>query len=217
MYTLEAASALLGVSQERIQNLIDQELIEVEVMDGNVMIPEKEVKILFSGNISEDSSSTDTSVEKEPVLEEAMQDCVDDAKASDDVIVVDQKDLVELYGEMTKHADRVNYLIQRGRRIEQKIKSNKRQAMGHDAEFRDLSVAYYPALSGKEFEPETLDDGSLVIRTYGQSSSSTSTKDFNRRMNKLLSEGLKNGHIPPGAMLGPLRPPPGMMDDEDEE
>jgi len=207
-YTIEAAASILGVSEDRINDLIAQQLVECEEVEGVVMIPEREVKILFN-NIDDYPSSTNVSVPKEKDKKRA-----DKIKGTDGVIVVEEQELIELYEELEKHADRVKYLMARGKRIEEKIKSHKKQALGHDAEFRDLAVAYHPNLTGKYFEPERTDDGVLILKQHDGGTSSE--REFNNMMNKIISEGLRRGYIPPGSIIGPFHGPPPPGDDDDE-
>jgi len=217
LYDIDAAAAILGVNPERVKELVDQRLVDFEDQNGQPMLTKSAIMTLFD-NVSPDPASTNVEIERHKALSEQKLQRLAKTKGGDSVIIVEAQEIKDLFDEIKKHADRVVSLIDKAKRIEERIKSHKKQAIGHEAEFDDLVLAHYPGLRGSYYEPEKLEDGTLIIKTDQRPVHNS--KDYRRRLNNLLSEGVKSGEIPPGAIIGPIvgpHGPGGIMTDDDEE
>jgi hypothetical protein len=213
-YTIEAAATLLCVDVERIQSLVDQNLVDT-VQEGGVLKISKDGLLKLSEmDLNNDAACTEASLpsknerEKQQHRERSKKKW--NAKG---YIVVEEPKLMQVHEERSKCRSNANNLIKKARRLEQRINEYKAMELGLNAKFWKLAKALYPELwSDKNFTCEELDDGSLVIKEDNSRGS-----NFKEEFRQMMMRGIKEGHIPPQA-LGPT--PPGFlldMDDKDED
>jgi hypothetical protein len=213
-YSVEAAAQLLRVDPVRIQDLINQKLVDLEE-DGTIS---KRELLKIMDCISDDPTSTDTEVETPTQKKKAEKKADSQAKlkTKKDLILVEDPQLIEIHQKAMGYVNRAQMTIEFLRRSEGKLKRYKKIADGADAEFWDRAKKLYPQISGeKTFVREETEDGLLIIRPDASNSKSG---NFIKAFQKMVIKGVQEGHIPPHvAMALGINPTMLQGDDGDDE
>lgn len=199
-YTVEKAAYLLGVDEERLQELIDQNLVETESEDDGPRVPKREIARLYPW-MAEGDDLDQAPREPAPAETDGL-DLVHQGEESDSNAAMDpaglrveDEELLRIYGEMKQYQTRIQNLGEKVRRLASRINRLQTIGAGESAKFWERASALYPEIdSNASMLIEEMNDGSLVLKPRGEEDS----EDYKERLQRLVAEGIEKGHLPPG-------------------
>lgn len=188
-YTLERAAYILGISEERVRDLITQNLVATIQENGEVRIPKKEIARLFEQLPSEEAQDAEKN-DVRKALSTATPIPVNETEG----VWVEDEVLLQIHEERKRCRERLRNLSQKIRRLTQKMERLRIIEAGENARFWDRACVLYPFLNSEgRFEAEEI-DGRLCIH----SAPSNTEDDFKERFREIIIEGMKKGHLPIG-------------------
>lgn len=213
-YSIERAAYLLGVPIEKLQALVEENLVETVQEEGEDLIPKREIARLYPWLAEQDSDPADSQAAPAPMspAPDTQDASVVEVEANRvtgrDTLVIEDEELLRIHEEMESYRRRIESMRGKMHRLGAKVSRLQAMATGEHARFWDRALALYPQLQSAGRTGLEARDGKLLLHLGVEEPED----DFRERFTRLVQEGIQKGHLPPGFM-GITPPPP----DEDRE
>lgn len=214
-YPVEAAAALLGISVERMQKLIDQNLVDVVEHENAVMVPKTEIARLFDKVTDDDEDPNKASVkEKSPGSVQYSSKMADEGDPN--LIVVKDEELINLHDQRDRCRMRLQNLNNKIERLKYQMALYKAIEQGKNAEFWKRAQALYANQLAfeKVHVSEKRGEQLVIIKDSAKGGPSGDVQAMIAKVEaadhipepikRIIIEALKHGKQPPPGLLGSL-------------
>lgn len=196
-YSSDAASILLNVPRDRVNELIKKYIDGAELVDGEYVVDDVQLKML----------SEKMDLEKR----EKKLYGFDVYSDQEDKIIIDNEEIVGLHREIMSHQRSMDALAGKLDRLSERLNEQEQESNGKGARIRRLVRSHYPETVGVEYDVFDDEDNDVLVLTIKDIS--ITKNEFGRELNALMKKAVASGIIPRGAMIGPFRG--GSDEDED--